>query len=262
MNFYPKKDSEIEAVAEDLNISPSKIKEKIESLKELNPMLGHRGCRVGITYPEITRMQTRAIIEGACYLVKNEGLEITPEIMVPLVGTENELINQKEIIEDEIEKVFKEQGVELKYYIGTMIEIPRAALTADKIGKVAQFFSFGTNDLTQMTFGFSRDDANKFLPFYIENKILPDDPFMTIDKEGVGMLIKIATEKGRSVNPELKIGICGEHGGDPKSIEFCEEVGLNYVSCSPYRVPTARLSAARATILHKKEINDILTQEN
>jgi len=259
--FLPKKDSEIEVLAKDLNISPSKIREKIESLKEVNPMLGHRGCRLGITYPEITRMQTRAIIEGACYLVKNEGLTITPEIMVPLVGTEEELINQKEIIEDETRKVFKEQGVELNYSIGTMIEIPRAALTADKIGKVAQFFSFGTNDLTQMTFGFSRDDANKFLPFYIENKILKDDPFMTLDIEGVGKLIKTATENGKSVNPNLKVGICGEHGGDPKSIEFCDEVGLNYVSCSPFRVPIARLSAARASILHKKEKSDTLTQE-
>jgi pyruvate,orthophosphate dikinase len=251
--FLPQDEEDIESLAVQLNVSPSKIKEKISNLHELNPMLGHRGCRLGITYPEITRMQVRAIIEAACYLTKNEGLEIIPEIMVPLVGTGRELIAQKEIIEDEAEKIFKEQGVKLNYLIGTMIEIPRAALTAGEIGSIAQFFSFGTNDLTQMTFGFSRDDANKFLPFYIENKILSDDPFMTLDKKGVGRLIRIAKEEGRAVNPNLKIGICGEHGGDPKSIEFCEEVGLDYVSCSPFRVPIARLSAARASIMREKE---------
>jgi len=251
--FLPQDEEDIESLAVQLNVSPSKIKEKISNLHELNPMLGHRGCRLGITYPEITRMQVRAIIEAACYLTKNEGLEIIPEIMVPLVGTGRELIAQKEIIEDEAEKIFKEQGVKLNYLIGTMIEIPRAALTAGEIGSIAQFFSFGTNDLTQMTFGFSRDDANKFLPFYIENKILSDDPFMTLDKKGVGRLIRIAKEEGRAANPNLKIGICGEHGGDPKSIEFCEEVGLDYVSCSPFRVPIARLSAARASIMREKE---------
>jgi len=211
-------------------------------------MLGHRGCRLGITYPEITKMQARAILEAACILVKTEKLDIIPEIMVPLVGTDKELILQKNLIDEVAEKVFTEQNTRLTYLVGTMIEVPRAALTAGVIAQTAEFFSFGTNDLTQMTYGFSRDDAGKFLPFYIDNKILKDDPFMTLDTEGVGRLIKMACTEGRATKPNLKVGICGEHGGDPASVEFCHEVGLNYVSCSPYRVPIARLAAARKAI--------------
>ena len=211
-------------------------------------MLGHRGCRLGITFPEITTMQTRAIMEAACLVSKQDHVSIVPEIMVPLVGSEKELLSQKTVIDHTAAKVFAEQGLTLPYLVGTMIEVPRAALTAYEIADQAQFFSFGTNDLTQMTFGFSRDDANKFLPYYVEHKILPEDPFISIDTKGVGRLIKIAAEEGKQRRPDLKIGICGEHGGDPDSIEFCHQVGLNYVSCSPFRVPIARLAAARAAI--------------
>lgn len=250
--FLPSAPEDIAELAKELGTTVEKVVDKINSLKEFNPMLGHRGCRLGITYPEITKMQARAILEAACFLVKEEHLEIIPEIMVPLVGTDKELILQKALIDEIAEQVFSEQSTRLIYLVGTMIEVPRAALTAGNIAKTAEFFSFGTNDLTQMTYGFSRDDAGKFLPFYVEHKILKDDPFMTLDTEGVGRLIKIACQEGRAVKPNLKVGICGEHGGDPASVEFCQEVGLNYVSCSPYRVPIARLAAARKAIQSKK----------
>ncbi|MCD6221308.1 pyruvate, phosphate dikinase, partial [bacterium] len=211
---------------------------------------GHRGCRLGITYPEITEMQARAIMEAACEL-KKEGVEVIPEIMIPLVGNVNELKNQKEVVIKVAEEVMKKYGVKVKYMVGTMIEIPRAAVTADQIAEEAEFFSFGTNDLTQMTLGFSRDDVAKFLPIYIDKKIIKDDPFMTLDQEGVGQLVKMGIEKGRKTNPSLEIGICGEHGGDPESVKFCHRVGMNYVSCSPYRVPVARLAAAQAAVEEK-----------
>jgi pyruvate,orthophosphate dikinase len=220
---------------------------RVEDLHEFNPMLGHRGCRLGIVYPEITRMQTRAIIEAACELAK-KGKNIIPEIMVPLVGIKKELQNQKDLIKATAEEVMKKKGVKVDYMIGTMIELPRAALIADEIAKEAEFFSFGTNDLTQTTFGFSRDDAGKFIGYYTENNILEKDPFQTLDQDGVGQLVKMGVTKGRSTRPNLKVGICGEHGGDPASVEFCYKTGLNYVSCSPYRVPIARLAAAHAKL--------------
>lgn len=234
-------------MAKELGIKVEEVKAKVEELHEFNPMLGHRGCRLGITYPEITEMQARAIFEAACQLVK-EGVDVKPEVMVPLVGHVKELIMQKDIIVKTAEAVMKEMGVKVEYMVGTMIEVPRAAVTADEIAKVAEFFSFGTNDLTQMTFGFSRDDAGKFLKEYVDKKILPNDPFRILDRDGVGQLVKMAFEKGRGVNPKLKLGICGEHGGEPSSVEFCHIVGLDYVSCSPFRVPIARLAAAQAAI--------------
>ena len=234
-------------MAKELGITVDEVKAKVEELHEFNPMLGHRGCRLGITYPEITEMQARAIFEAACQLVK-EGVDVKPEVMVPLVAHVKELIMQKDIIVKTAEAVMKEMGVKVDYMVGTMIEVPRAAVTADEIAKVAEFFSFGTNDLTQMTFGFSRDDAGKFLKEYVDKKILPNDPFRILDRDGVGQLVKMAFEKGRSVNPKLKLGICGEHGGEPSSVEFCHMVGLDYVSCSPFRVPIARLAAAQAAI--------------
>jgi pyruvate, orthophosphate dikinase len=249
--FLPSAEADIKELAVLLQVSVESIKEKIVALKEVNPMLGHRGCRLGITYPEITRMQTRAIMEAAAFLLKNESMTIEPEIMVPLVGTDKEFIMQKELIDEVAKKVMDEFQVQITYWVGTMIEVPRAALTAGDIAKTAQFFSFGTNDLTQMTYGFSRDDINKFLPEYLELKILKEDPFASLDQTGVGRLIKIAVEEGRKVNPGMKLGICGEHGGDPDSIEFCHLVGLDYVSCSPYRVPVARVAAARSAILNK-----------
>ena len=228
-----------------------KIKTRVEKLQEVNPMLGHRGCRLGITYPEIYNMQVQAIIEAAAELV-NKGDTVTPEIMIPLVGELNELKLTKKNTIETAEKVMREKGVKLNYSIGTMIELPRAAITADEIAEEAEFFSFGTNDLTQTTFGFSRDDAGKFLQEYIEKGILSHDPFITLDQKGVGELMKIAIEKGRRTNPEIKLGICGEHGGDPESIKFADEIGLNYVSCSPYRIPIARIAAAHATLSHKQ----------
>ena len=224
--------------------------QRVEELHELNPMLGHRGCRLGIVFPEITRMQTRAIIEAACDLVK-KGKKVLAEIMVPLVGISKEFTNQREIIVATAEQVMKKKGVKVEYLIGTMIELPRAVVIADKIAKEAEFFSFGTNDLTQTTFGFSRDDAGKFINYYRDNNILASDPFQTLDEEGVGCLVKMGIEKGRSTRPMLKVGICGEHGGDPASVEFCQKAGLNYVSCSPYRVPIARLAAAQARLKEK-----------
>ena len=249
--FLPSDPEDIKELAHELGVDVQAVKEKIESLKEFNPMLGHRGCRLGITYPEITRMQTRAIIEAACEL-KKENQNVKPEIMVPLVGTDKEFISQKEVIDETAGIVMKEQGISLEYLVGTMIEIPRAALVAGDIAKEAAFFSFGTNDLTQMTFGYSRDDAGKFLSAYIEKKILAEDPFQSIDQNGVGKLVAWASKEGKAANPSLKLGICGEHGGDPDSIVFCDALGLQYVSCSPYRVPVARLSAAQAVMKNSK----------
>ncbi len=245
--FLPQDEESQKEVAEELGVPVEKIKEKVEALHEFNPMLGHRGCRLGNTYPEITEMQVRAILEAALNL-KKKGIDVHPEIMVPLVGVDKELQMQREIIEKTAQKIFEQYGDSIDYKIGTMIEVPRAALTADQIAKVADFFSFGTNDLTQMTFGYSRDDVGKFLPIYLEKGILEHDPYQVLDRDGVGQLIKIAKEKGRSVNPKLKLGICGEHGGEPSSIEFCHIVGLDYVSCSPFRVPIARLAAAQAAL--------------
>jgi pyruvate,orthophosphate dikinase len=213
-------------------------------------MLGHRGCRLGIVYPEITRMQVRAIIEAACELAK-KGKKVVPEIMVPLVGMKKELEDQKELIKRTADEVMQKKGVKIDYLVGTMIELPRAAIVADEIAKDAEFFSFGTNDLTQTTFGFSRDDAGKFINHYTENGIMEKDPFQTLDIEGVGQLVKMGVTKGRSTRKDLKVGICGEHGGDPASVEFCFKVGLNYVSCSPFRVPIARLAAAQAKLKEK-----------
>jgi pyruvate,orthophosphate dikinase len=248
--FLPQEEEAIEQLAKDMGISVEELKETVESLKEFNPMLGHRGCRLAITYPEIAVMQTEAIILAAIELKKEEGIEVIPEIMLPLVGHINEMKYLKNIIVETVERLMKEHGVELKYLVGTMIEVPRAALTADQIAEEAEFFSFGTNDLTQMTFGFSRDDAGKFLKDYLDKNILPEDPFKKLDREGVGQLLKIAKEKALPVRPDIKLGICGEHGGEPSSIEFCHMVGLNYVSCSPFRVPVARLAAAQAAIKH------------
>lgn len=219
----------------------------VNKIREANPMLGFRGCRLGLLYPEVTRMQCRAIFEAACQ-VKGERKQVTLEIMVPLVSISEELRQQAELIDEVAREVMGEHGIKIEYLIGTMIELPRAALTADKIAQHASFFSFGTNDLTQTTFGLSRDDSGRFLPSYVDRKILADDPFQVLDREGVGELVRIGAERGRSVKPDLKVGICGEHGGDPQSIAFCNEIGLNYVSCSPYRVPVARLAAAQAAL--------------
>jgi len=245
--FVPNDDASQKEMAKELGVDVEKIKQKVEDLHETNPMLGHRGCRLGITYPEITEMQARAIFEAACQLDR-EGVDVKPEVMVPLVGSVNELKLQKEIIVTTAQKVMDEMGVKIDYMVGTMIEVPRAALTADEIGEVAEFFSFGTNDLTQMTYGFSRDDAGKFLSEYIDKKIFARDPFQALDQNGVGKLVEMAVEKGKKARPDLKLGICGEHGGEPSSIDFCHRVGLDYVSCSPFRVPIARLAAAQAAI--------------
>ena len=245
--FVPHQQEMQKVLAEEMGISIEAVKQKVNDLEEFNPMLGHRGCRLGITYPEITEMQARAIIEAALNL-KAKGVDARPEIMVPLVGTVAELKNQADLIRATAEKVFAEKGDRIEYQIGTMIEIPRAALTADHIAEEAEFFSFGTNDLTQMTLGFSRDDAGKFLPDYLDKGIFKVDPFTAIDQNGVGKLIEMGVEKGRQTKPNLKVGICGEHGGEPSSVEFCHRAGLNYVSCSPFRVPIARLAAAQAAI--------------
>jgi len=245
--FVPHEDENQQIMADEMGISVEEVKAKVEELAEFNPMLGHRGCRLGNTYPEITAMQARAIIEAAVN-VKKAGVDVHPEIMVPLIGTVEEFQLQESIIRETADAVFAEKGAKVDYLVGTMIEIPRAALTADAIAKHAEFFSFGTNDLTQMTFGYSRDDAGKFLPVYLEKGILKEDPFQKLDQTGVGQLVQMGTERGRSVRPDLKVGICGEHGGEPSSVEFCHGVGMNYVSCSPFRVPIARLSAAQAAI--------------
>jgi len=249
--FLPHEDKDIRVMANTMGTTAKKIKDKIENLSEFNPMLGFRGCRLGTAYPEITEMQARAILEAAVNVAK-KGIKVKPEIMIPLVGHVNEFKIQEAIVRRVAKEVFKAKGKKVNYLVGTMIELPRAAITADEIAEVAEFFSFGTNDLTQTTFGLSRDDAGKFLPMYVEKEILPRDPFESIDKNGVGVLVKMGTDKGRKVNPKLKVGICGEHGGEPDSVEFCHNVGLNYVSCSPFRVPIARLAAARAAIKSAK----------
>ena len=248
--FLPQENKDIEELAGKLGVTPEKLKEKVESLHELNPMLGHRGCRLGIVYPEITEMQARAIFEAVANVIK-EGVNAIPEIMIPLVGHVNELKLQEQIVRKVANQVMEEIGIRFEYLVGTMIELPRSVLTADQIAEVAEFFSYGTNDLTQTTFGMSRDDAGKFLPWYIDHKILPHDPFQVLDREGVGQLLRIGVEKGRSTRPDLKIGICGEHGGEPSSVEFCHSLKFNYVSCSPYRVPIARLAAAQAVLKEK-----------
>ena len=248
--FLPTKEEDIRALAKEMGISYEQLLETVHSLHEMNPMLGHRGCRLAVTYPEIAEMQTRAVIEAAI-AVNKEGGNVKAEIMIPLVGDVKELAYVKKVVVDTAEAVMAEQGVKVEYMVGTMIEIPRAAITADQIAKEAEFFSFGTNDLTQMTFGFSRDDAGKFLGDYYSKKIFEFDPFAKLDQTGVGELVRIAVEKGKSVRPNIKLGICGEHGGDPSTIEFCHKVGLNYVSCSPYRVPIAILAAAHAAIKNK-----------
>ena len=245
--FLPSKEEDIRALAKDMGISYEQLNETVHSLHEMNPMLGHRGCRLAITYPEIAEMQTRAVIEAAIE-VNKQGGNVKAEIMIPLVGDVKELAYVKKVVVDTAEAVMAEKGVKVEYMVGTMIEIPRAAITADKIAKEAEFFSFGTNDLTQMTFGFSRDDAGKFLGDYYKKKIFESDPFARLDQEGVGELVKIAVAKGKATRPNIKLGICGEHGGDPSTIEFCHNVGLNYVSCSPFRVPIAILAAAQANI--------------
>jgi len=250
--FLPHEEAEQKKMARIMGINLAKVKAKIESLKEMNPMLGHRGCRLGIVYPEITEMQIRAIFEAAANVMK-KGIRVMPEIMIPLVGHVNELNSQAEIVRRVGKEVMAKHGKKIPYLLGTMIELPRAALTADAIAKSAEFFSFGTNDLTQTTFGLSRDDAGKFLYQYYEKDILADDPFQTVDQDGVGQLMQMGVEKGRSVRQNLKVGICGEHGGEPKSVEFCSRIGLNYVSCSPFRVPIARLAAAQAAIKDKKK---------
>jgi pyruvate,orthophosphate dikinase len=245
--FVPHEEANQKEMAKELGISVEEVKQKVESLSEFNPMLGHRGCRLGITYPEITVMQARAIIEAALNIAA-KGKTVLPEIMVPLVGTVKELQLQVDIIRTTADKVFAEKGKKIDYLVGTMIEIPRAALTADEIASVAEFFSFGTNDLTQMTLGFSRDDAGKFLPTYLDKNIYKFDPFQVLDQVGVGKLMELGIKLGRTTNPKLKIGICGEHGGEPMTVEFCHKIGMNYVSCSPFRVPIARLAAAQAAV--------------
>ena len=252
--FVPHLDmeDEIAELAKNLGRTVEEVKAKITALHESNPMMGHRGCRLAVTYPEIAEMQTRAVMQAAINVRKECGYDIVPEIMIPLVGSKKELAFVKKIVVDTIEKIFAEQGTTMEYHIGTMIEIPRAAVTADEIAEEAEFFSFGTNDLTQMTFGFSRDDAGKFLDSYYENKIFESDPFARLDQDGVGKLVKMAAKLGRETRPNIKLGICGEHGGDPSSVEFCHKVGLNYVSCSPFRVPIARLAAAQAAINEKR----------
>ena len=252
--FVPHTDmtDEIEALAKNLGITTEEVIHKINALHESNPMMGHRGCRLAVTYPEIAEMQTRAVLQAAIKVKKECGYDIVPEIMIPLVGSKKELAFVKAIVDETAKKVFEEQGMTLEYHVGTMIEIPRAAVTADEIAECAEFFSFGTTDLTQMTFGFSRDDAGKFLGAYYDNKIFESDPFARLDQDGVGKLVKMAAKLGRETRPDIKLGICGEHGGDPSTIEFCHNVGLNYVSCSPFRVPIARLAAAHAAIKAKK----------
>ena len=249
--FLPQEEKDIVALAATLKVTAQELKNKVEFLHEFNPMLGHRGCRLGLTYPEIYDMQVRAIMEAACELVKNEGFTIVPEIMIPLVAVVEELARLRENAIRVCDEVIASYGVKVEYLIGTMIELPRAALTADQIAKEAEFFSFGTNDLTQTTFGLSRDDAGKFLPFYVEAGLLPEDPFVSLDQNGVGQLVKMGCEKGRATRPGIKLGICGEHGGDPASVIFCHKIGLNYVSCSPFRVPIARLAAAHAALGEK-----------
>jgi len=249
--FVPTDPKDIEELAKEMGLTVEHLNQVISSLHEFNPMMGHRGCRLDVTFPEIAKMQTAAIIKAALAVrSRRPAWKIVPEIMVPLVGEEKELAFVKSVIDKTARKIIKEAGSDMTYKVGTMIEIPRAALTADAIAKEAEFFSFGTNDLTQMTFGFSRDDAGKFLPEYIKKGILKTDPFAVLDQEGVGQLVQMGAQKGRSTNSKLKLGICGEHGGEPSSVIFCDKVGMDYVSCSPFRVPIARLAAAQAAIMH------------
>ncbi|MBQ2769735.1 MAG: pyruvate, phosphate dikinase [Clostridia bacterium] len=250
--FLPKEEADIRALAAEMGLTFEELKAAVEDLHEFNPMLGHRGCRLAVTYPEIAEMQTRAVIEAAIEVCQEEGLNIVPEIMIPLVGETKELAFVKEVVDATAKKVMEEKNYQIKYLVGTMIEVPRAALTADKIAEHAEFFSFGTNDLSQMTFGFRRDDAGKFLEYYYNKKVFEIDPFARLDQEGVGKLVEMACKLGRGVRADLHLGICGEHGGDPSSIEFCHKVGLDYVSCSPFRVPIARLAAAQAKIAEEK----------
>lgn len=246
--FLPTLEEDIIALAKDMNVTVEHLKNKIAELHEFNPMMGHRGCRLDVTYPEIARMQTRALMEAAIEVSLEEGYDITPEIMIPLVGDVKELKFVKDIVVEVAEEVKREKKPDMKYHIGTMIEVPRASLLADEIAEEAEFFSFGTNDLTQMTFGFSRDDAGKFLDSYYQNNIYEIDPFAKLDQKGVGELVKMAVEKGKSTRSDIKLGICGEHGGEPISVEFFHRVGLDYVSCSPYRIPIAKVAAAQAKL--------------
>ena len=245
--FLPHNDEDIKEIAVSMGKTFEEVKDRINSLHEFNPMLGHRGCRLAITYPEIYIMQVTAIIEAALEL-KHKGVEVEPEIMIPLVSAKEELRQIRKELENAIENIFENKKDRVKYIIGTMIEIPRAAITADEIAEVAEFFSFGTNDMTQMGFGFSRDDSGKFLEEYVEKEILKSSPFETIDQNGIGKFVKIASELGRSTKPKLKLGVCGEHGGDPASVKFFYNLGLNYVSCSPFRIPIAKLSLAQAVL--------------
>ena len=250
--FLPKTDKDIDDIAKELNLTEKDIKFRIVELHEQNPMLGHRGCRLGISFPEIYHMQCEAIFEALAECKKQKVKLVIPEIMIPLISTATEIKILRNLVEKTAKEVQKKHSIKIKYYVGTMIELPRAALRAKDIAKFADFFSFGTNDLTQTTFGISRDDSGKFLNDYVENKIFNKDPFISIDERGVGELIKIAAERGKIQKKSLKLGICGEHGGDPSSVEFCARAGLNYVSCSPYRVPVARLAAAQAYLKKKK----------
>jgi pyruvate,orthophosphate dikinase len=245
--FLPKTDQEIAEVANAMNVPAETVRNKVSLLHEFNPMLGHRGCRLGISYPEITEMQAQAIFEAACEL-RREGKNPFPEVMIPLVGSRQELHEQRTIVEQVAQRTVKQYGCKVRYLIGTMIELPRACMLADEIAEEAEFFSFGTNDLTQTCLGVSRDDAGKFLPLYVLEGILPEDPFVSIDEKGVGALMRIASTKGRKTRKTLELGICGEHGGDPRSVAFCHAIGLDYVSCSPYRIPIAKLAAARAAL--------------
>jgi pyruvate,orthophosphate dikinase len=253
--FLPHSEAKVHYLAEKMGVSPKRVRAKIESLQESNPMLGHRGCRLGIMYPEITAMQARAIIEAACKVAK-EGKKVFPEIMIPLVADVNELIRQKAVVDQTAQVVMAKAKMKINYLVGTMIELPRAAITADKIAEIADFFSFGTNDLTQTTFGLSRDDAGRFLPSYVEDGILEHDPFVVLDQTGVGVLVQMGLTKGRKTKPDLKIGICGEHGGEPNSVIFCHDIGMDYVSCSPFRIPIARLAAAQAVVRQKVDVDE------
>jgi pyruvate,orthophosphate dikinase len=252
--FLPHSEEDTRKLARKLKVNARNLWDKVQSLHEANPMLGHRGCRLGIVFPEITEMQARAIFEAAANMQK-KGVKVLPEVMIPLVADVNELKMQGDLVRRIAAEVAERSHQKFPYLVGTMIELPRAALTADRIAEVAEFFSFGTNDLTQTTLGISRDDSGKFLPFYIENRIFKDDPFQVLDREGVGQLVQMGTERGRKTRPDLKVGICGEHGGEPSSVHFCDQVGMNYVSCSPYRVPIARLAAAQAALGSQQTIS-------
>ena len=249
--FLPNTMEEITALAQDMGVTVEEINMRRAALHEFNPMMGHRGCRLAVTYPEIAKMQTRAVMEAAIEVKQEKGYDIVPEIMIPLVGEKKELAFVKNVVVETAEKVKAYYESDIQYKVGTMIEIPRAALLADEIAEEAEFFSFGTNDLTQMTFGFSRDDAGKFLDAYYDNKIYESDPFAKLDQKGVGQLVEMAAKKGKATRPDIHLGICGEHGGDPSTIDFCYRAGLDYVSCSPFRVPIARLAAAQAVINNK-----------